>query len=83
MFLANRREDGDEQVEQHDVPDEQVDGEEGRRDVVVLLDVLQVFRVAVVGLADVGDAAVTGEGERGSGVRVGARGRVLHFDPGI
>ena len=58
------REDGDEEVEQHDVADEQVDGEEERDDVVVVGQVVDVRLVAVtgsgeiVGVDDVKDAAV-------------------------
>ena len=44
----NSRENGDEQVEQHDVADEEVDGEEGGRDVVVVEHVLRLRGVAVL-----------------------------------
>ena len=44
----NSRENGDEQVEQHDVADEDVDGEEGGRDVVVVEHVLRLGGVAVL-----------------------------------
>ena len=80
------REDGDEEVEQHDVADEQVDGEEERDDVVVVGQVVDVRLVAVtgsgeiVGVDDVKDAAVGAADEVSATERLGAVGRVPDLD---
>ena len=79
------REDCDEEVEQHDVADEQVDGEEERNDVIVVGQVVNIRLVAVTGsdvtvVEVVNDADVAACDEISAAEHLEAIGRVPDLD---